>query len=176
MTCCDNPNQLYDTDTENLICRNCYKICEDYNDIYPPPCTEHYSPKYKRRHHLTEVLKRIECDEPNKPDIETIKPLLNGDYSLSNIYKKLPKHKKHITYIYCELNRLDPPIITPIQKDIILSVFSNLISLYPRDKLPKYIYIIAAVCKKLDATEILPFLYIHKRNPEYDKMLSNLFI
>ena len=53
-------------------------------------------------------MSMLECQEPNQPtDMKVIKDLLNGDYTLANIWKSCDH--KHLTYIFCKLNNLNPP-------------------------------------------------------------------
>ena len=164
-TCCDKPdiqNEIY-KNGDWWICQNCCQLQDDPQDYIQ--CR--YSPPYQIRHHVTEVLKRLEGDEPNKPSIN--KEIFQGDYSLENIWRK--GNRKHITYIYSQLNELHLPIITREEKETILRIMHRISKKCYGKKLPPYNYIIAKISEKLEYTHIRPFIYIPRENSKHDKIM-----
>ena len=96
MPCCDNMELEYlEGGLDYIICKNCCAINEEggYEETQQPKP----SSRYKVKHHIAEVLGRLECIEPGryKLDMNKIKESLHDDYSLANIKKKCKL--KHMT-------------------------------------------------------------------------------
>ena len=93
---CCNMMDLEEIDIDVIACKNCKAINEEEAqkeierrmiEENPYKCAGNYQ-GYKVTHHVSEVFKRLECQEPNQlTDMEVIKDSLNGDYTLANIWK-----------------------------------------------------------------------------------------
>ena len=127
---------------------------------------------YQRIHHANEVYKRLQCIEPNQPslsDINNFKLKLNNDYSLENIYRNSNvKQRKHLVYVYCELNDIPLPQIP----ELVRKKFYNLLGVLPMKKLPYYLYIFYYVCNRLGCEELQKYIVRKKQNSKWDQMLD----
>ena len=184
MPCCDNPELYCDID-DYVICQNCYAVDMEasqtrieeqvYNEtgyLCNYSDRKYYSVRYmgyKVKHHISEMLKRIECDEPNKPtNLDHIKTTLKGDYTLANIWKVC--NRKHMIYIFCKLNGLQPPLIpTDIKERIQQSIIRMS---YNYKKLPNYIYIIMRICEKYDHQDLKRYLYVKSKKKKLDEWVD----
>jgi hypothetical protein len=163
--CCDNPEVYYELSINGCVCANCGMIDEEETDNTP----NYNQPNgYKVKHHISEVLKQIQCDEPNKPNIDKIKSQLNGDYTLANIYKNC--NHKHDIYIYCTLNNIEPPLLTYDQDENIRRSIMNLS--WHIKRLPNYRHIIYNICEKYGYNNLKPYLYIKNKNKKLDKKMN----
>jgi hypothetical protein len=182
--CCEDQELIYHFEV-GYICENCKAIDfeetqnyideQTYNYYYKPRLTKQrigYHPKY----HVNEVLKQIECVEPNKPtNLDEIRNKLNGDYTLRNIFKVCKKERKHIIYLYVTLNNLQAPFISYFLEDQILCTITRMYQ--NREKLPRYFHIIDRIFQKYGFDELRKFLYFkpskqsEKRNKFIDQYI-----
>ncbi len=127
---------------------------------------------YQRIYHANEVYKRLQCIEPNQPslsDINNFKLKLNNDYSLENIHRKSNvKQRKHLVYMYCELNYIPMPDIP----ELIKKKFYNLLGALPMKKLPYYVYIFYFVCNRLGYEELQKYIARKKQNSNWNQILD----
>ena len=115
----------------------------------------------------------MQKDTPSDKFIRKLGDKLNGDYSLDAIYKACnAKTRKHIVYIWCELNKKPHLIILPQHKEHILKVIQKLATSIS-GRLPSYIYLIKLICEKYKYTYILPYLYVKNKSIKCRDILYN---
>ena len=127
-SCCKErtfPVDIAFTDGE-YFCRKCGTYLGrsfqlDYRDIGNSIVKKYKG--YNPRNHASHVLNRLECIEKNKPSEEVILQIKNkidqesGQYTKAQINSviKTPSLRKHIVYIWCNLN--DVPFLQIMPKD-----------------------------------------------------------
>lgn len=174
---------IWSEDVRFLYCEKCKEInieetrAEREKGRYIDRCYDTVTcVGYKRIHHVNEVYKRLLCIEPNPPtssDINELKLKLEDDYSLRNIYSKLTtKERKHLTYLYCELNDIPPPDIA----EFVRTKFYNIIGMMKAKKLPHYLYIFNYVCEKLDCKELQEYIFIRRNNSKWNQILDKAWM
>ncbi len=78
------------------------------------------------------------------------------------------KQRKHLVYVYCELNDIPMPEIP----ELVRKKFYNLLGVLPMKKLPYYLYIFYYVCNRLGYEELQNYIVRKKQNSKWNQMLD----
>ena len=78
------------------------------------------------------------------------------------------KQRKHLVYVYSELNDLPLPKIP----ELVRKKFYNLLGQLSMKKLPYYLCIFNYVCNRLGCEELQRYIAIKKQNSKWDQMLD----
>ncbi len=78
------------------------------------------------------------------------------------------KQRKHLVYIYCELN----DILKPEIPELVRKKFYNLLGVLSMKKVSYYLYIFNYVCNRLGCEELQKYNVIKKQNNKWNQMLD----
>lgn len=128
---------------------------------------------YKRKYHFGEIFNRVLCQEKNKPsqsEINSIKELLNNDFSMDSIYRKSTyNQRKHLVYIWHILNGKKLPVMTDeicSIRDTIICGLNKFYSSVLKTKAIKYRLVIDVLCEHFGFEKLRPYLYF-KNNEKH---------
>ena len=77
---------------------------------------------YDAKNHARHVLNCVQCLESGKPSLSVINKLKKGGTSKEDLNKNAwRKVRKHLTYVWCELNQVDHLRILPEHIDLLVS-------------------------------------------------------
>ena len=84
------------------------------------------SKPYDPRNHARHVLNCLQCLQGNKPSLDVLDKLKKGGISKENLYNNCWRSaKKHLTYIWCELNNIEHLRISPKHREILVDEISR---------------------------------------------------
>ena len=110
-----------------ILCGTCLgpAFVWNYSDM------QHYkfkrsSKPYDARNHASHVLNCLQCLELNKPGLDVLVELREGGISKENLHRNAWRSvRKHLTYIWCELNGVKYLKILPEHRDILIDKISK---------------------------------------------------
>ena len=96
----------------------------NYNDLknYKFNRSKPYDPK----NHASHVLNCLQCLQANKPGPEVLAKLKKGGISKESLRKSAWRNvRKHLTYVWCELNGIEHLRIVPKHREILINEICN---------------------------------------------------